>query len=305
MDMMDKVNLLINKAEGTDNAAEREAYLAKADALMFKYKIDEAMLAAKRGDKAPIGASTVTHEEMEWINRYLDPFAEIHSAVVAGLQMLTGVRAVQGYKTLDVFGYEPDIRYFKMLWTSVHLQFAAKLEPKWNTALTDGENIKNLIESGQKWVAVWQAGRERGALQDVKCPPADNGKMKRLYAKECKRVGQEKMKLTFNIKQYRESFAAAYRDTIINRCWTLYIERQRMEREAGDGVSLVLKKDADAIEELMNKVYPNLSYETGDGDRMQVTNQAAGALGAAAGRNVDLAGTAAANAGHGARGEIG
>jgi hypothetical protein len=47
-DIAEKVALLLAKAEGTDNPLEAEAYTRKAEELMLKHGIDEAMAAAKR-----------------------------------------------------------------------------------------------------------------------------------------------------------------------------------------------------------------------------------------------------------------
>jgi hypothetical protein len=47
--MLARIQAVLNKAEGTDNPQEREAYLEKAEQLMQKYSVDAAMLAeAKR-----------------------------------------------------------------------------------------------------------------------------------------------------------------------------------------------------------------------------------------------------------------
>lgn len=47
-DIAEKVGLLLAKAEATDNPAEAEAYTRKAEELMLKHNIDQAMVASKR-----------------------------------------------------------------------------------------------------------------------------------------------------------------------------------------------------------------------------------------------------------------
>jgi hypothetical protein len=288
--MLDKVNALIAKANSTEFPAERDAFLAKADALMFQYKIDEITLANRRNGNKPQSLTVPTHEEMEWVMP-LDEFIDIHTAVMTYLALLADVRVVRKWNTIDVFGYSTDIRYFRQLWTATYLTFSSKLNPKWERSRTDGENIKLLIESGMKWVPVWLEARKAGALEDVPKPPADNGKMKRLYTAECKRQGVEKMKLTFKVDAYRDSFAIGYRDMIFQRVLDLRAQRLRMERQASDGVTVVLRRQATAVEDLMNATYPGLVYDNGKESKREATNATAMGIGARAATSVDLAGT--------------
>lgn len=288
--LLDKINALIAKANSTEFPEERESFLAAADRLMMKYKIDEITLAARRSGKAPQSLAAPTHEEMDWVGPW-DEFYDIHTAIMAYLSYLTGVQCVRKFDKLHIFGYAADIRYFRELWTSVYLTFSAKLNPKWDRGLSDGENIKMLVESGQKWRNVWYEARAVGALADVACPPKDNGKMKRLYAKACKDSGVEKMKLTHRTAAYRDSFSVGYRDVIWERAVRLKEQRLQMEREASDGVSVVLRRQATAVEDLMNSLYPDLEYGKLNENARKATHANAQAMGATAGRSVDLAGT--------------
>ncbi len=304
--LLDKINALLNQANGAGvTDAEREAFLARADQMMMKYKIDEIMLAARASGKAPAAAGMPTHEEIPWVDRF-DEFIDIHTAVIAYLGFLTGVSVVRKWDTIHVFGYANDIRYFRQLWTAVYFTFSAKLNPQWSTALTTGENIKMLAESGMKWVPIWAAARRAGYLMDTAKPPADNGKMKRLYAKACKDAGMEKMKLTHATVAYRDSFAVGYRDVIFQRALRLKEQRDDMERAAGDGVSMVLRREATAVEDLLRSMYPDLEASTASLNDRKATNANAQAMGANAGRSVDLAGMGGVGGGTaGPRGALG
>ncbi len=283
--LLDKVQGLINKANGTDNEHERDAFLSHADLLMRKHKIDEAILRARAGNAgARQQLNLPVHDKFEWVPRH-DEFWNAHADVVGSLAVLCEVKLVFTGESLSVFGMAPDVAYFRMLWTSAYLTFSARLFPKWSKTLTTGENIKMLAESGMKWVPMWQEARANGDLMDVACPPKDNGKMKRLYAKACKDVGEEKMKLTHAAQTYRDSYALAFSETISTRALRLRAQRDGL---SVGGAELVLKSDADAIENLLRETYPHLTYGGRTGRSLRGGVGAGSSRGAAAGNSVDF-----------------
>jgi hypothetical protein len=315
--MMDTIQKLLNQAAGAATDAERDAFQTRADQLMFKYKIDQAMLRIRNSENTPAPRTEVTDEVIEWVDR-TDEFRDIHTAVVVNLSRLTGVRLVlKGWSQLHVIGYPQDIQYFRMLWVGTHLTFSGKLFPKWETGRTDGENIRAMAESGIKWLAIWQAARnagqpmlrkERGTgeMVPVPAPPNDGGWMKRKMADAYKATGEVKPKLTHGVRNYRDSFAVGFSAAFEQRVWGLIASRRQRENEAGSGVGVVLRTDATAVDDYFNRLYPPSSLSAaGPGRKLAAGYGAAAERGAAAGRSVDLAGSSGRMNAGSPRGQLG
>lgn len=289
--MMDRIQALLNQANHPNTGdAERQAFMEMADQLQHKHKIDAIMLKMRAAGKEQPKLSEPIKEVIDWVERW-DDFFDIHVGVVAALSNLTGVRMVmEGSSKLALFGYPDDIAYFRTLWLSSYLTFSSRLFPKWDSTMTDGENIKALAEAGEPWKKIWTMGRVAGHLEGVAEPPADNGKMKRMYAKACRDMGVEKMKLTQRNRAYRDSYAVGFRAVLVERCYGLRADRDARERAASSGVGLMLSREANAIEELIKRTYPDGLGGSVSANRVRAHEAAGAALGAAAGRSVDLTG---------------
>lgn len=305
-DILERVGKLLNQADSVDGP-EREAFLNMANGLMFKHRIDEAT--ARRtidGGTARTSGKPIKFD-IPFVGSIND-FYDIHISVVMSFAELTGVQLVleAGGSSLAVFGYEDDCRYFQMLWTSAHLTFSTKLFPKWDGTQTAGDNIKAMAEAGFAWKRIWEMGRSAGALGAVPEPPADNGKMKRLYAKACKEQGVERAPLTQRNAAYRDSYAVGFKNTIRQRVQTMVWDQSKMMAERGSGAELVLKKDADAIALLIEETYPGgLTAGSGRSFRDRQQESRGMAMGAAAGRAVDMTNGGRGVGGQGNRAEIG
>jgi len=292
--ILDRIQGLINQANhpGT-GPAEREAFLMKANQLKHKHKIDSVMLKMREAAKgaAEPKASVPIMDRIAWIDSD-DPFKDVHQTVISAYATLTGVRLVTEYgfynSKMALFGYPDDVAYLRMLWTGSYLTFSTKLFPKWELSTDEGTNIKNLAEAGIKWKEIWQKGRAAGSLAGVAEPPKDNGKMKRLYARACRDAGVERANLTQSNAKYRESYAAGFRNEIVERMWRMKLAQERAEADAGAGVGLVLRREATAIDDLVAATYPGGLGTGSIGRQSQVTDERAGRLGREAGASVDM-----------------
>lgn len=127
-DMLDKVRKLLAMAEGTDNAAEAEAFTAKATALMLSNSIDEAML-QKAGSKVneSIIAKTIV----------IEGYAKAKMSLLTGIAQAMGAKTVytantkrSGWATIkvEVIGWESDITNIEMLFASLVMQMTSDME---------------------------------------------------------------------------------------------------------------------------------------------------------------------------------
>lgn len=292
---MDKIQKLLNQANDPSTTdAERETFMAKADQLMFKHKIDDIMLRVRNASNldAQQGKPKPVHEKMEWVVR-TDPFWEAHADVAMEFSRLTGVRLVFTGNSLSIFGYPNDVQYFRMLWTSSYMVFSAKMDPKWDKSLPAGDNIRLFLEAGIKWLPVWYKAREAGDPlkrengEEVPAPPGDNGWMKRQYRHACAAAGEEPLKLHFGTQHYRDSYALGFTHVIEDRVWKQRAERDRIARET-DGAALVLVEDANAIEDLLRATYPHLGYGSAGARRLKGGVEVGARRGAAAASSVDF-----------------
>lgn len=303
-DILGRVQAILDKANHPNTgAAERQAYLKKAEQLMSAHRIDEAALAARsvaRGmdDRT---ARQVQDREISWVSDG-DEFRPIHMQTLNVLLRLTGCKCVlKGFGRIHVVGYGRDIDYFQMLWTSSFLAFSGKLFPEWNRGMSPHRQIRTWVEAGYKWDYIWQVARENGQPfvnrkgEEIKCPPADNGWMKRQLEKAYVETGEVRPKLRHSVRDYRNSYALGFGEEITARIWEMITVRREAERAAEGGAQLVLASDVDAVLKRYNELFPpsTLGYaERGKG--ITGNNANARGLGAAAARSADLSGGAGA-----------
>lgn len=156
--VLKQVRSLVNLAEH-ENTPPAEAQLAreKADALMLKYAIDQAQLEAAK----PIA------------DRGKPEFAEFPTAsdmdIAAKVGWMMGVVAqhtrckIRAYTRYDqeqrcwmstVYGYESDLRYFEILYTTLRLHMLGVLRPRPQADLSDDENAYRLHSAGYNWLEI-------------------------------------------------------------------------------------------------------------------------------------------------------
>ena len=121
--MLERVRLLLAKAEGATTEAERDAYNGKAAELIARYGIEEALLAAKSSDPQAAGDRVVELDA---------PYARDKGSLLAAVAGPLGVRAVLrtgrvGSATtlsMHLFGMGSDLARVDVLYTSLLVQAA-------------------------------------------------------------------------------------------------------------------------------------------------------------------------------------
>ena len=113
--VLERVRALLAKAESTTFPEEAEALSAKAQELMARHSLDEAMVDEAGGvDHEPGGVRLPID----------DPYARAKSIILAEVASANRCSAVwsEGLGFSTVFGFESDLRFVEMLYTSLLVQ---------------------------------------------------------------------------------------------------------------------------------------------------------------------------------------
>lgn len=261
--MLGKVQALLARADHPNTPVpEAESCRHKAELLMFKYRIDEAMLAS--GDAGTAlslspqwGSWRVCSAQSEFVQQY----RTICSAVFRHL----GIRGVFKNVVVDVLnedgtatgqresvwvtsacGYESDLRIAEVLYTSAMLAFQQRLEPKYDPSLSQQVNAYNMRSAGMEGWRIAQAifGRDDKALRP---------KVRAMFRNEAVARGEDPSILLGkgnNVKQYRKDFADGFATEI-------YYRLQQMRASRGDeSTGLILLSRETDINEAFYEKYP-------------------------------------------------
>jgi hypothetical protein len=118
--MLSRIRALLAKAEATEYAEEAEALSARAQELMAKYSIDQALLAAESGRKvAPAGRRIAVD------NPYEAPKTSLLQAVATANRCRVVWSKEVGLAT--VVGFEADLNAVELLFTSLLVQASAAM----------------------------------------------------------------------------------------------------------------------------------------------------------------------------------
>lgn len=299
--------------------AEANACETQADALMLKYRIDEIGEAPEAASLKPM-ISTVVIGDSEitgFVNYLMSDIAKHCRCKVRSYTSWTN----EGWNA-KVYGFESDVRYFEMMYTSIRLHMLGILLPKINRDQSLEDNCYRLHNSGYNWLQIadmygWKKynsqywGEYGGTTppsgmkvpfwrQDEGWHPSTyvGGIYKRAYLKAVKARGEAGQKIAANgTETYRKSAADGYISMIHYRL-------RQMEKERDSGAALILASTADAVDKLFREDNPDLFVEVKvDPDAKQTKvrmrkapplryNADAYRRGAAHARNADLNGNA-------------
>lgn len=113
--MLEKVRALLAKAESTTYPEEAEALSAKAQELMARHSIDDAVVAAGEGGQDPPGGLRLPVD---------DPYAKAKSVLLSVVAAANRCRAVwsEGLGFSTVIGFDGDLQAVEVLYTSLLVQ---------------------------------------------------------------------------------------------------------------------------------------------------------------------------------------
>lgn len=129
MDIKSKIELLLAKAEGTDNIHERDTYNAKAEKLMLQYGIEQAELES-RGE---VKAEDITEVRLEFTGVYAVVMPGFVYNVCRALGNLTVLQqnGARSTKYAYIIGFKSDVEWAQMLIASLHTQALHGMKRWW------------------------------------------------------------------------------------------------------------------------------------------------------------------------------
>lgn len=264
-DTLRKVRNLIAQADHPNTGpAEADAFRAKAEALMFKYRIDEAMLSVE--EKAQMGIN-VRWLEMDVCDgysefrqsyyeliRYLIQHMEVRADFIRTVGRKTGDILSTGERydgpneyvaTVKIVGFESDLVFIESMYAAARLAFSSKLEPKYDASLSEAENCYRMRAAGMEGVriakAVWGDGKKSNCV-----------KARKLAKQHAIAIGDNADEISgHGRKLFRESYAQGFVKEYASRLFRMRMERGSVEQ------GLVLANRKEQIDEAFYERYPD------------------------------------------------
>lgn len=245
-DILRKIQALLDKADSTTFIEEAKTFRAKAEILMHKYRIEEAMLA--KAD--PVGVDpvwrdiNVTQANQEWTNHYYTLFVYC----MKHLDVRHSLNIRDGNFTASCVGFESDLRFAEVLWTNVKMAFGSRLDPDYDPDAPDQLNAYRMRKAG------WEGKRIALALYGSDAKNL-RPKVRKLFAQEATARGEDPSVLlgrNVNVKTYRMSYADGFLSEFSMRLHVLRTERGE------ESTGLVLAGRKEAVDEAFYERYPNM-----------------------------------------------
>ncbi|WP_375430120.1 DUF2786 domain-containing protein [uncultured Friedmanniella sp.] len=113
--LLTRIRALLAKAEATDHPAEAETFTAKAQELMTRHAVDEALLHAHSEDQIPVSSLRVHLQS---------PYAATKAMLLSAVAHANRSRAIylERYDIASVVGTPTDLEQIEMLFTSLLIQ---------------------------------------------------------------------------------------------------------------------------------------------------------------------------------------
>lgn len=251
-----------------ENTSKVEAatYRAKAESLMAQYRIEESE-AIERGEAPSL---VPVHRTMD-VCGYHSPYQFNYRQLASYVTHHCGVKAVFSYsrddsgamtRTIEMVGYESDTMFAEMLYASIRLAFAANLEPQYNAAESDSDNVYRMRNAGMTRDQIaeamgWTVIDARTGKSPL-TPSAAADKASKLYGTACREKGSEPKLLgrSTNMKVYKELYAEHF---VTELYYRLLDSRNGVDTERG---GLVLANRADKVQEAFYERYPEFRPST-------------------------------------------
>lgn len=277
--ILKKVRALIARAEHpTTPPFEAEAAAAKAEELMMKYAVDEAVarMATNVTERAKPGVLEFDLGMDQGLATYIMAVA---NAIAAHLRC-----KVRHYVRHDsergwisrAYGFDHDLRFFEVLYTTIRLHMIDALRPKWDPVLTNEENAYRLHNAGFNWLqmAELRGWHKRGwgdpnfDFEDTRygkeCWIGPGGELKtnwqlgsqhkRYYFKACEAKGESTKTIAAGgTETYRRSAAQGYASRINQR-----LHKLRHDTNSEPGAAVALRDAFQDVEDFFRAENPDL-----------------------------------------------
>lgn len=266
--VMRKVQGLLDKAASTTFDAERDSLIAKADALMGAWAIEEFELESSRPTRertkpelrtVPIVGTNVPYDVRVVLLRLFGSLAS-HVGVKVGSWGYHDPEDRSMYVAKCV-GWPADLDYLHRLFVSLQLHLVSRIEPKPVAGDDDVTNFARLRDSGMDYKRIfqlmdWEWTTKPGGTGHGDLTGWSNTqlrKMRKAYTALCAEQGRKPVK-GLKADTYRKSFIDGYVAGIESRLREMKVARE----EATAGKGLVLANRLDLLVEFFYETFPNL-----------------------------------------------
>jgi len=287
--ILERVRKLLDKADSTTFEEEAATYREKADALMLQYAIESFEVDAARKEGSKERESIVLHKFVicksdNPVKDQLVNLAGIVASHVRCRSVFYGMSTSPKWKmdvSIGVVGYESDVKYAEMLFTSLWLQLSANLEPKPDPELDDVDNFVHMLENG--------VSRKRIAeLMGMPAKESSYQRISKAYIAWCKE--NDKVYHGRNTRPLPVTYARNYASAFTSRIGTrLYeIRKRQQEQVESTGKGIVLFDRNKLVSDAYNEMFPPKSLSTHRERSTAKFNAAAQERGREAGNRADL-----------------
>jgi hypothetical protein len=303
-DLLRKIQGLLAKAEATEHEGERQVFMAKADELMMKYRVELWELQQKQQGRIAEREPVVKDFDYSFAFQG-GPFPEISDSlwslfcvvashtncvVIFHKQHYSAERKTHASRTIPVIGTESDLGYMALLFSSLMTQLIEQVRPHYDPNKTYEENLRMFKEAGWNWLETAKAMQDAGFHTDVTTDKARH-LTAHAYRRWCKRFGIDQN--YSNWKTYRRNFSEGFVGRVGHRMYEMR-EAQKATADTGNGMDLVLRDQREINLAFMEDLFPKPESNGKKGAMVRDTRKFDSAAyygGAAAGDKANISGS--------------
>lgn len=269
--ILERVRLLLARADHPNTPApEAELALERANMMMVKHAIDEAILRSKQSESERKKPTSITISlGKDGVGEFW-PMLRTILTEIARANRCSAVIGVGGGYNNEVFGFSEDVSWVEMLYTSIYFHFISKVNPKWDTAKDYDENVYNFKVAGYKWYDINNVSMRNGGPDARIMEESWTGMMRptmkikssmiTAYKRHAKKIGDNNLVATGSHDEFRRQFSESYKSTV---CYRLRRQAREASNEAerSEGGVVALRDVTQAVNEALWARYPHLSPE--------------------------------------------
>jgi hypothetical protein len=287
--MLEKVRALLAKADSTEFAGEADVFRAKADELMTRYAIEQWQLDQANTKRSQ--SSKPIREDWDlaiWSDsKFRNDLYWMLSSLATHCRCVVGHRGVSfGSRKMPMYGLKSDLNWLNMLYTTVALEVARRLDPAVNPNGEPGEEVFKQRQAGIDWPRITERMFEAGLVKPTSKDSEKVLKYREVWGAldgpitwhDLKRSGSwEDMKnrlANWNrryIKQhglegqrnyvrpeiFQRSFIAGFRDEIERRIWDMSARtRNSMSNDEAQSMTLAVRDIREQALDLYKQEFP-------------------------------------------------
>lgn len=278
--ILERVRLLLDRAEHANTPApEAELCFQQANKLMTKHAIDEALVRANQTDAE---RRKPTRMKIKLGEGGIGEFWPILRTILTEVAAANRCRTVI-YSTLDleVFGFQEDVSWTEMLYTSIYMSFVGQLNPKWDEDKSYNENVYNFKVAGRKWHDIngeamkhghpdmrrmeqryrWNHDSQSMELKLVPHKSLMKSGIVNAYKKHAKSIGDDNLVSTTSFEEYRKQYGEAFAARISHRLRDM-VDSNMQEAQEVTGAEVALRDAMEDVNEYMFQQHPHLRPDT-------------------------------------------